>query len=505
MKHRGQTAKKTVRRSRARSAAVCAAGVLLIGGTALFMAGCMSDIPTDNASESASADSTEWQTLDLRSRISDISGMFYCDLIPNDAYLDITGYAIDPNDTSEYEHMLEYYNSVYDSEHKYRYPVPPIVSEDSDEYRFLRFENAEYRGDELRLIYKPFLSKAENFTEADPDFVKSVPELTVNVGLTDEYTAEGTLEIADGRIVMTFRGIRDPEGLVKQETFDRERLSDRFRDALDEQAEYGGKAPEVLYTGLFDVKLSGFKTVYMDDDCFCVDDFTIGETCDDTEEISYIYSDSYRNRPLVYERYTEMPHAFDNDFALIVHKDGSIHLNSHYSDEMILSFASSDYIDPPYTSVTADSGLPVFFLDGILYKKSECMDESDTRQMLWLPKQWRKTHDVLHLPDGYCTINFGWLIDEAQPEKILLGDNCGEFYDTLLSYAAIELDPQYTASESYFCLLEDKEKASQILHIIENAGEYGSGDVDADIANAEPAVPYDYFKSYRDPYYESDS
>ncbi len=261
--------------------AACAAGVIGLGAIGILEytdnRENLPDLPDSSCAEQDSTEDSEagWQPLDLADRISAIRGSFYCDLIPQGAYTDRLGYT-DPFYTKTLlEEEVKEHNALADSEHQKNYPVPPYIKEDSQEYRFLRLGDVQYKGESLRLVYAPYLSKIENFLNEDEGFAERIPQLTVNVGLTDEYTLDGRLLIEDSRVILEFDGVKDPEHLVTMEPLDKQRISSEFMENYDGSSD---GEPEVLYTGLFDVKLAGYKTVYLDDDCFCVEDYHVEYT-----------------------------------------------------------------------------------------------------------------------------------------------------------------------------------------------------------------------------------
>ncbi len=181
-----------------------------------------------------------------------------------------------------------------------------------------------------------------------------------------------------------------------------------------------------------------------------------------------------------------MPNEGDNTFTFIIHADGSIHINKHMADPYVVSSILPQTVDPPYSSITIDEETGLVMCDGIFYSRENGELEVVSHSVV----PYNDRHfDVLHLPDGYCTDNIYWLL-LLDVDRFVLGKDSERFYNLLLSIAASDLnfpddDIPGGLDEEYYKLLYKKEDAHTLLEHID-ASQYGSGDLEADIAAAEP-------------------
>lgn len=491
------TGAAVVRSATAGVTAACMAGMMSVAAVGYFGYNQNDNDYDDNTDDSSYVETLDdsdegWTNFDLQNYVMSVfrgddfrSEPASLTLIPCGSYID-QGADFEEPGPGDLTLPQEYMDKYHISEKEYRemfdrtYPVKSLIDENSQEYRFLRLDSMQYRDNSVRVVYEPYLSKIENFTEYDPGFLAQVPKMTVNCGFADEYTVEGTLEVKDGLVVMEFDGISEPDKFGEMVSAKKENLSETVLsiegDNIDNMIEQYG---DYFFHGLFEIKLEGYRTSLTDDSYLRIQEPSYSSMYGDLllfepVGLSWVFPNRLLNSGHSYGLELNLFTPYDG--ALILHDGGVVNIC-----QMKSCSTPFGYLDDPENidRVKKLNLMPsaitygYYFYDDVLYFDNGMI-------IAWVPAD--KDSGTLTLPDNLQASSIS-IFKDCNFDKVIIGNNSQAFYDYLISLAASHYIPEITDEYA----VNEVKTAEKFLAILENYEQYSeSGDIETDIANALP-------------------
>ncbi len=507
------TGAAVVRSATAGVTAACMAGMMSVAAVGYFGYNQNDNNYDDNTDDSSYVETLDdsdegWTNFDLQNYVMSVfrgddfqSESASLTLIPCGSYID-QGEEFEEQGLGDLTLPQEYKDKYHITEKEYKemfdrtYPVKSLIDEDSQEYRFLRLDSMQYRDNSVRVVYEPYLSKIENFTEYDPGFLAQVPQMTVNCGLSDEYTVNGTLDVKDGLVIMEFDGISEPEKFGEMISGNKDNLSEKVLAVRGEDIDYLlNEFGYSLWHGLFEVKLEGYETSLTDDSflrlptvqtyhSYGYDEFA------DPIGLSWIFPGG--KWATGYSAGLESNLFNPTDGALILHDGGVVNICAMKPCSTPFGYINdSENKDRVKKLNLMPSAITYgyYFQDDILYVSGYSADTNEKKvsQFVWVPAD--KVSGTLTLSDNLSYADVTRFKD-CNFDRVIIGNNSQAFYDYLISRAASNInvgkhnDGDYYADE--YALLEVNTAKNLLAHL-ENYEQYSaSGDIETDIANALP-------------------
>ena len=494
------TGAAVVRTAGASLAAACAAGVIGVGAIGYFGIKHEKDIlpdDTDNSSIEEIVDEPDpseegWEDIDIGAKIPEVYQDLYgvepstkLVLIPEGTYTVYDGVdaELDTFDDPNFDIPKEFLEKYSLSEEEYRtmyhkeYPIPQLIDEDSTEYRFLSMTKMQFKENTVRFTFEPYLSRIENFTNNDPDFANNKPTMTVNCGLTSEYTINGDMEINGDSVILTFDDVSDPDSFGEMiSAADNETIAPKILLSYGD-GDYGEELVDswryedqnMVYNGIFDLKLNGYSTAIADNCGLYLRGYR-GVESQDNPDLQKPRGISYSYPGKAFRFYIDSDHTS----SYILGKDGSITIGSIKPNPGLSFLFEEPYREKIKNINLSDNAVRYgyFIKDDILY-----FDGGETSILEWFSSD--KHFDTVQLPDNMGDFQNDTVMDAFEADRIILGNNNQGFYDKIIALATSSFAGDGEAI--------DIKAAKKILSHLENYEQYSkTGSIETDIANSKP-------------------
>lgn len=331
------------------------------------------------------------------------------------------------------------------------------IDEITRDLRILKVNNVEYKGNELRITYIPYLSDISNFTAYDPNFESAAPTLTRGKGFTDEYSVDGTLSINGDTVVMDFKGVKEAANVGNSITVEQSKLNDEY--ILSCISDGNVKYNDMRFCELFEVTLPGYVSKFTDDNCLSdtavgISDLKATIGFNGTEPINPLF-------PVCFFRHVDNTFYIDDNYGIngVLKRISRKELNSF--DKAIISSDSARYTKK----------------NGVIYY-NENYNGTTEHILLWVDTDHRDGR--IELLDN--TTGYGFPLELLINAHIVLGNGCEGFYNQLISVFnpassandTVDLEPLYDEIEC--------ENAKIVLNNLKNPEQYSkTGTIEEDI------------------------